>query len=100
MTNNSDQKKHHAIVLSGKKDLVNTSPLVGRGLDLAKNIKGLTVYKASLLWVDDEPDILLFAKRFFGPKGYKVATFENGVDVLEELKKNNYDIFITTAVPS
>lgn len=52
-------------------------------------------YKANLLWVDDEPDILDFFKRFWDKRGYKVVTFERGFDALEELKKNDYDLFVT-----
>ena len=91
---NPDQKNYE-LIPSSKKDIINASPLVSRGLDLAKNITGVSKYKASLLWVDDESDLLSFGKAFLGKKGYKVVTFENGFDALEEIKSNNYDLLIT-----
>jgi len=52
-------------------------------------------YKATILWVDDESNILAFNKLFFGKRGYRVVTFENGINALEELKKNDYDLLVT-----
>lgn len=91
---NSDQKNYE-LVPSSKKDLINISPLIRRGLDLAKDITDLSKYRGSLLWVDDNLDAAGFAKNFFSKRGYKVVTFENGLAALEHLKKNHYDLLIT-----
>lgn len=84
-----------SLIPAGKRELINSSPLVTRGLDLAKSITAVSKYKASLIWVDDEEDILAFAKSFWRKRGCNVATFKNGLDALEELKKNNYDLLVT-----
>ncbi len=88
---NPDQKRND-LVPSGKNELTTSAPLVSRGLGLARNITG---YKASLLWVDDCEDILSFVKQFWGKRGYKVTVFKNGLDALEHLKREKYDLLVT-----
>lgn len=93
----SEKKKDNLIPISNK-ELTTSSPLVGRGLDLARNITEVAKYKAGIIWVDNEEDILRFGERFLRPKGYKVVTFTNSLDAVEELKKNNYDLLLATVV--
>ncbi len=47
---------------------------------------------AKIIWADDEIDLLKPHILFLEQKGYSVQACTNGADVLEQLKKNQYDI--------
>ena len=56
--------------------------------------------KISILWVDDEIDMLTAHILFLREKGYDVYTATNGEKALEEVKKNNFDlIFLDENMP-
>ncbi len=46
----------------------------------------------SLLWVDDEIDLLKPHIIFLEKKGYQVTTCQSGTEALEEIEENNFDI--------
>lgn len=48
--------------------------------------------KITILWVDDEIDLLKPHLLFLKEKGYEVMTASNGHDALEQIKKNALDI--------
>ena len=48
--------------------------------------------KTRILWVDDEIDILRAHIIFLQEKGYDVETANNGLDAIEKVKDNFYDI--------
>ena len=48
--------------------------------------------KNSILWVDDEIDLLKVQIMFLKSKGYDVTTATNGTDALELFEKNTFDI--------
>lgn len=48
--------------------------------------------KPQILWTDDEIDLLRAHIIFLQEKGYEVATANNGLDAVEKVKENNYDI--------
>jgi len=48
--------------------------------------------KIHILWVDDEIDILKPHIIFLEKKDYQVDTCTNGVDALDKIIINNYDI--------
>jgi response regulator RpfG family c-di-GMP phosphodiesterase len=50
---------------------------------------------ATLLFVDDEANILSALKRLFRPKGYRVLTAEGGAEALEILEKENIDLVVS-----
>ncbi|MCK9199669.1 MAG: response regulator [Gallionella sp.] len=49
---------------------------------------------ATLLFIDDEANILAALKRLFRPLGYNILTAENGPDGLALLEKENVDLVI------
>ena len=56
--------------------------------------------KTSILWVDDEIDLLRVSILFLEQKGYEVTTLNNGFDAVELVKKRNFDIlFIDENMP-
>lgn len=48
--------------------------------------------KITILWADDEMDLLKPHLLFLKEKGYEVHTVTNGDDALEQIKKNDFDI--------
>ena len=50
---------------------------------------------ATLLFIDDESNILAALKRLFRPLGYTVLTAENGTEALALLKKQTVDLVIS-----
>lgn len=46
----------------------------------------------SILWADDEIDLLKIHILFLEQKGHTVATANNGIDAIEMVRKANYDI--------
>lgn len=48
--------------------------------------------KITILWVDDEIDLLKPHILFLEGKGYKVVTSQSGQDALEEIKETFFDI--------
>lgn len=48
--------------------------------------------KATVLWVDDEIDLLKVQILFLKSKGYEIETAYNGNDALELVKSNFFDI--------
>jgi DNA-binding NtrC family response regulator len=51
-----------------------------------------------LLIVEDEPEMLLFLKRFFQRKGYTVTAVASGEDAWEALTETEYDLVISDLV--
>ena len=51
--------------------------------------------KLNLLIVDDEPDMLHFARVFFVKGGYEVFTAESGLEALDLIRRHNIDMIIT-----
>ncbi|MFN5357233.1 MAG: response regulator, partial [Bacteroidota bacterium] len=49
---------------------------------------------ASILWVDDEIEILEAHKLFLEMKGYHVTSMTNGFDALEFLQKQSVDLIL------
>ncbi len=59
-----------------------------------------SVDKTSILWVDDEIDLLKPHLLFLGEKGYDVAISNNGQDAIEKIGKNKFDIiFLDEQMP-
>jgi CheY-like chemotaxis protein len=55
---------------------------------------------ASILWADDEIDLLKPHILFLTNKGYQVDKVTNGIDAIEKAKANNYDvIFLDENMP-
>ena len=48
--------------------------------------------KTSILWADDEIDLLKPHLLFLEEKGFAVVTVNNGADAVEQLSNNNFDI--------
>lgn len=48
----------------------------------------------TLLWADDEVDLLKPHIIFLRQKGYEVVTVNNGLDALEQVKKQHFDLII------
>ena len=48
--------------------------------------------KTNILWVDDEIDVLRAHILFLEEKDYDVETATNGLDAVEKVKENFYDI--------
>ena len=48
----------------------------------------------SILWVDDEIDLLKSHIIFLNEKGYSVDTCTNGVDALEKVSKKRYEVIL------
>ena len=48
--------------------------------------------KPRILWTDDEIDLLRAHIIFLESKGYEVETANNGLDAIEKVKENYYDI--------
>ena len=48
--------------------------------------------KITILWVDDEIDLLKPHILFLESKGYKVVTSQSGQDALEEIREDFFDI--------
>ena len=48
--------------------------------------------KPRILWTDDEIDLLRAHIIFLESKGYEVETANNGLDAVEKVKENYYDI--------
>jgi CheY-like chemotaxis protein len=56
--------------------------------------------KISILWADDEADLLKSQILFLTDKGYTVTTVSNGHDALDSIKENAYDvIFLDENMP-
>jgi CheY-like chemotaxis protein len=55
---------------------------------------------ATILWADDEIDLLKPHILFLTNKGYQVDKVTNGIDAIEKVKENNYDvIFLDENMP-
>ncbi len=52
-------------------------------------------HKATLLWVDDEPEILAFVRNHVTERGYAVTVSSNSQDALKRLKRHPYDLLVT-----
>ncbi len=56
--------------------------------------------KVSILWTDDEIDLLRPHILFLEEKGFKLSTASNGDDAIEMVKKNDYDlVFLDENMP-
>ena len=50
--------------------------------------------KFHLLLVDDEPDIIEFVSYNLSREGYKISTAQNGLEAIEQVKKNKPDLIL------
>ncbi|MES2115687.1 MAG: response regulator, partial [Pseudomonadota bacterium] len=55
----------------------------------------LQTASATVLFVDDEPNILSALRRLFRPRGYRVLTAESGAEGLEVLEREPVDLVIS-----
>ncbi|RMG71488.1 MAG: response regulator, partial [Bacteroidetes bacterium] len=56
--------------------------------------------KAKILWVDDETDLLKAHRMFLEQKQFEVACVSNGIDALEMLKEEPFDVvFLDEQMP-
>jgi len=54
----------------------------------------------SILWVDDEIDLLKPQIIFLESKGYKISSINNGSDAIDMVANNNYDlVFLDENMP-
>ena len=51
--------------------------------------------KGKILVLDDDPIVTLSCKRILGAEGYSISTVEKGEDALNQLAKEDYDLFIS-----
>ena len=51
----------------------------------------------TILWIDDQIDMLRPHIAFLTKKGYAVETINNGVDAVELCKSKKFDIFLLTS---
>lgn len=51
--------------------------------------------KYNILIVDDEPDILELMEEEFNYYGYQTMTADCGVDAIEKIRSNNFDIIVS-----
>ena len=54
--------------------------------------------KTNILWVDDEIDVLRPHIIFLQEKDYEVETANNGLDAIEKVKENFYDIIFLNII--
>ncbi len=54
-----------------------------------------TLHKATVLCVDDSPDMLFICKRFLESRGYAVLTAPDGETALKTLKEHAVDMTVT-----
>ena len=59
--------------------------------DLEKN-------RASILWIDDEIELLKPHIFYLKEKGYKVFTNTNGIDAIKSIHKRNFDLILLDQV--
>ena len=56
--------------------------------------------ETTILWADDEIDLLKPHILFLNEKGYKVTTVTNGTDAVEAFRKNYFDlVFLDENMP-
>jgi len=48
-----------------------------------------------ILVVDDEEDILIFFKRYFGKRGYEISTAIDAAISLRKIKQSEFDMIVT-----
>jgi CheY-like chemotaxis protein len=61
---------------------------------------GDTMTETTILWADDEIDLLKSHVLFLNDKGYKVKTVTNGSDALEAIKSEYFDVvFLDESMP-
>ncbi|RJG01045.1 HD domain-containing phosphohydrolase [Noviherbaspirillum sedimenti] len=63
--------------------------------DEAPSLEGENGLSGTLLFVDDEPNILSSLRRLFRPSGYRVLTAESGAEGLAILEKERVDLVIS-----
>ncbi|MAV58593.1 MAG: two-component system response regulator [Candidatus Marinimicrobia bacterium] len=56
--------------------------------------KEIEKYRAKIIWIDDEIDLLKSHILFLENKGYSLTTFNSPKDALEELKVKDFDIVL------
>lgn len=49
---------------------------------------------ATILLVDDEQEIIKLMEIYFGNEGYRILTANDGLEALEQLKKESIDLII------
>ena len=59
------------------------------------NIPEISSHRATVLCVDDSPEMLFICKRFLEARGYEVLTASNGEAALQTLKEHPVDAAIT-----
>ena len=50
--------------------------------------------RASILWIDDEIELLKPHIFYLKEKGYKVFTNTNGIDAIKSIHKRNFDLIL------
>ena len=56
--------------------------------------------KSTILWADDEIDLLKPHILFLEQKGYEITTVNSGIDAIEEVEGRNFDvIFLDEMMP-
>lgn len=53
------------------------------------------LHRATVLCVDDSPDMLFICRRFLEARGYEVLTAPNAETALKTLKENTIDVTVT-----
>ena len=61
---------------------------------MLKKIKSCNMKSETLLWADDEVDLPKPHILFLRQKGYEVVTVNNGLDALDRVKKEHFDLII------
>ena len=54
--------------------------------------------RASILWIDDEIELLKPHIFYLKEKGYKVFTNTNGIDAIKSIHKRNFDLILLDQV--
>tara|TARA_A100001037_G_scaffold99223_1_gene90539 strand:- start:1376 stop:2947 length:1572 start_codon:yes stop_codon:yes gene_type:complete len=61
-------------------------------------MKNLENNRASILWIDDEIELLKPHVLYLKEKGYSLHTSSNGIDALKSIKKRNFDLILLDQV--
>jgi CheY-like chemotaxis protein len=77
---------------------VSTHLDTANGLDAETDANKPDATHANILVVDDEAPLCNIAKQVLSPHGYHVVTAESGVQALEELEKQHFDLIISDII--
>lgn len=73
-------------------NMMNQSLTLGTAICILSKEKIMNDKKGTILWVDDEMELLRSHVLFLREKGYEVTTATNGEDALELARKNSFDL--------